>query len=125
VRRGKVSLGAAAAPVGVAPGAQEAAPAAQEVVPVAGAAALAEVRRVAAHPLGLRTPARPVRRRPLRILEMHRERRTHSLPIRVAADEGGMDAVAAVRPAARRRARPVLRIESQRLLMAARSCGAF
>jgi hypothetical protein len=81
---------------------------------VAVAAALAEeARRVAAHPLGLRMPARPVRRRQPRMLEMHRERPTHSPAIRVAAADGGVDAAAAVQPAARRRARPVPRLKLQ------------
>jgi hypothetical protein len=40
---------------------------------------------------------------------MHRERRTHSLPIQAAAEDGGVGEAAAVQPAARRRARRDLR----------------
>jgi hypothetical protein len=79
---------------------------------VAGAAVLAEVHRAAAHPLGPRIPRLPVQPRRPRILEMQRERRKHSLLIRVAAAGDAVDAVAAVRPAERRPALPALRLKA-------------
>jgi hypothetical protein len=94
VRRGKVNPGAAAARVALVP-------AVLGGVPAAGAAAQAEARRVAPRPPGPRMRAHPVRQRRPRILEMHRERRMHRLAIRAAAADGGVDAAAAVRPAAR------------------------